>query len=139
MAYKIAITFDAAAVKASDREAAPICALFMPTNAAADMDVFEDTYYDTNVHNDYGTELDDFLAMQVSHPGLVAAMRKAAKDGSYVMTTDDPMMETMIDGLNATMAAAGFKFEWQGETGATGETGETGATGETGETGPTGA
>lgn len=129
MAYKIAITYDAEAVKAPDHAAAPICALFMPTNAAADMDVFDGTYYDTNVYgNDYGSALEDFLAMQVSHPGLVAAMRKAVADGSYTMTTLDPMMETMIDGLNATMAAAGFTFEWQGEGAEAGATGETGAT-----------
>lgn len=128
MAYSIVITYDEGAVKNDGRIPAPICALFMPTNAAADMDVFDGTYYDTNVPHcaDFGDELEQFLAMQVSHPGLIAAMRKAAADEShtYTMTTEDPMMETMVDGLNVALKDAGFAFEWQGEAGATGSTGE---------------
>lgn len=117
MAYKIAITFDAKAVKeTAEREAAPICALFMPNNAACDMDVFDDTYYDTNVWGyGFGTELEDWLGMQVSHPGLVAAMKQAAKDGSYDMITLDPMMKSMVQELNTALAGRGFKFEWSEE------------------------
>ena len=130
MAYSIAITFNADAVKAPDKHpVAPISPVYIPTNAASDMDVFDETYYDTNVYGmDFGSEFDDFLAMQVSHPGLIAAMKKARKDGSFTMTTLDPMMETMVDELNVALAGSGFTFEWNGESGATGATGETGAT-----------
>lgn len=115
MAYKIAITFDAAAVKKQERESAPICAVYQPTNAACDMDVFEDTYYDTNVAGyGFGTELEDFLAMQVSHPGLVAAMKAAvdAENGKFEMETLDPSMKTMVEEMNRAMKGAGFSFEW---------------------------
>lgn len=135
MAYQVMITFNAADVKAPGHPAAPISPIFVPTNAAADMEAFDGTYYDTNVYGlDFGSAFEDFLAAQVSHPGLIAAMKKARKDGTYTMVTEDPMMETMIDELNVAMKGTGFTFEW-----GTGSTGETGATGETGETGPTGA
>lgn len=125
MAYSIVITYEAVPT-APERMAAPISAIFVPTNAACDMDVFEDTYYDTNVYGtDYGTDLEDFFAMQVSHPGLVAAMRKAAVEGTYTYVTEDPAMELMVDGMKATFKGTGFTFEWQGEAaGTTGETGE---------------
>lgn len=118
MAYKMLIKY---AAKDFDpkRMPAPICALFMPTNAAADMDAFDETYYDTNVPRcaDYGDEMDQFLAMQVSHPGLIAAMKNAveAKDHAFTMLTDDPNMATMVPELNRAMAEAGFTFEWQGK------------------------
>lgn len=112
MAYKIAITYTAPAKQAA-HEVAPICALFMPTNAACDMDAFDGTYYDTNIQGyGFGSELDDFLAMQVSHPGLVAAIKQAVKDGSYTMETLDPSMKTMVHELNTALAAQGFKFGW---------------------------
>ena len=115
MAYKIAITFDAAAVKEQEREAATICATYQPTNAACDMDVFDDTYYDTNVKGyGFGTELEDFLAMQVSHPGLVAAMKAAvdSEDGTFEMETLDPSMKTMVEEMNRAMKSSGFSFKW---------------------------
>ena len=113
MAYQIKITFDATKVQAPAHPVAPISPVYVPTNAAADMEVFDDTYYDTNVYEmDYGTEFEDFLASQVTHPGLVAAMRKARNDGEYTMTTDDTMMEIMVEELNTTMAETGFSFEW---------------------------
>lgn len=112
MAYKIAITYKAPA-KQEQHDVASICALFMPTSAACDMDAFDGTYYDTNIQGyGFGSELDDFLAMQVSHPGLVAAMKQAAKDGLFEMETLDPSMKTMVLELNTALAAEGFKFEW---------------------------
>lgn len=114
MAYTIKITY-AAPKDVEEREAAPICALFVPTNAACDKDVFDDTYYDTNVYGyGFGSELEDFLAMQVSHPGLVAAMKAAAESesGEFTMHTEDASLETMVAELNRAMAARGFKFEW---------------------------
>lgn len=117
MAYKIKITYAAPTAKEPNK-VAPICALFVPDNAACDMDVFDGTYYDTNVHGyGFGSELDDFLAMQVSHPGLVAAMKAAteAEDGTYTMTTEDSSMETMVLELNRSMKEAGFSFEWSAE------------------------
>lgn len=113
MAYQILITFDAAQVKAPDHPVAPISPIYVPTNAAADMEAFDGTYYDTNVYGlDFGTAFEDFLAAQVSHPGLIAAMKKARKDGSYTMTTEDPAMETMVEELNVTFKGTGFSFSW---------------------------
>lgn len=120
MAYQILITFSADAAKAEHHPVAPISPVYIPTNAAADMEAFDGTYYDTNVYGmDFGSEFEDFLAAQVSHPGLIAAMKKARKDGSYTMTTEDPMMETMVDELGVALAGSGFTFEWKGEAGVT--------------------
>ena len=118
MAYQILITFNADAVKTADKHAvAPISPVYIPTNAAADMEAFDGTYYDTNVYGmDFGAEFDDFLAAQVSHPGLIAAMKMARKEGSFTMTTLDPMMETMVLEMNDALAGSGFTFEWKGAT-----------------------
>lgn len=118
MAYQILITFNADAVKTADKHAvAPISPVYIPTNAAADMEAFDGTYYDTNVYGmDFGSEFDDFLAAQVSHPGLIAAMKMARKEGSFTMTTLDPMMETMVLEMNDALAGSGFTFEWKGAT-----------------------
>lgn len=118
MSYKIAITYDASAVKKQERESAPICAIYQPTNAACDMDAFEGTYYDTNVDGyGFGTELEDFIATQVSHPGLIAAMKAAVEDESHKfdMSVLDPAMKTMVAELNRAMEGSGFSFEWSEE------------------------
>lgn len=114
MANTITITYDESAVKYdTSKRCAPICDIFVPGSCAADMEVFDETYYDTNVKGQgFGSELDDFLAMQVSHPGLIAAIKKAIKDGSYAMTTEDAQMETMVDELNVALASRGLTFAW---------------------------
>lgn len=84
--YKITITYQAVSAPAVDA-ANPICRLFAPNNSASDNAAFAGTYYDTNVEGwGEGTDLDTFMKQMVAHPGLVAAVRKAIKDGSFVMT-----------------------------------------------------
>lgn len=69
---------------------AQICRLFYPENAAADMSAFEGTYYDTNVQGwGEATSLDQFMKDAVAHPGLVAAIRAAIRDGEYAFETED--------------------------------------------------
>lgn len=69
---------------------AEICATFKRDNAACDVKtpegekVFEGTYYDTNVWGfDPATSLEEFMASQVAHPGIVAALRAAVANGTY--------------------------------------------------------
>lgn len=57
-----------------------ICAIYAPTNAAADNAAFNGTYYDTNVHGfGVGMSPEDFFKLQVAHPGLVAALKAAMR------------------------------------------------------------
>lgn len=118
MTYKITVTYNPSVVKEAEHEVASICALFQPDSAACDMEAFDGTYYDTNVKGcGFGTEFEDFIAMQVSHPGLAAAMKAAVEDESntFEMVTEDAAMKTMVAELNRAMAAAGFSFEWSEE------------------------
>lgn len=75
---------------------ANICATFEPNNAAADLDVFNNTYYDTNVA---GTGIDanaltKYMADQVAFPGIVAALRAAVANGTY--TIENPTAKEVL-------------------------------------------
>jgi len=100
---------DATAVPASQ-----ICATFVPTNAAADNTVFDNTYYDTNVAG-YGDalSLDAFFAAQVAHPGLIAALRAAIRAGSYDWdaTAEDVQY---VGEIAPALAEQGFTFGGSG-------------------------
>lgn len=94
---------------------AEICATFQPTNAAADLEVFDGTYYDTNVYGfNLATSLEEFMAAQVAHPGVVAALRAAIKDGSYVIefpTEDDVLY---WGELKPALVSEGFEVTIEG-------------------------
>lgn len=78
----ITITYTAPTAPAV--KAASICAVMDPTNAACDNAVFAGTYYDTNVAgNGDALALEQFMAKMVAHPGLVAGLRAAMRDGEY--------------------------------------------------------
>lgn len=89
MAKTITITYTAP-VAPSIQVVDPICRMFEPNNAAADNAAYAGTYYDTNVDGwTQATTLEDFLKSCVAHPGLIAALRKAAADGSYEFEATD--------------------------------------------------
>ena len=113
MSYTITIKYDASAVTVQGADGAKvptICDIFTPGSCAADMEAFEGTYYDTNTHGDMGEAmaLEDYMSAQVTHPGLVAALRKAMRDGSYTYETDVPMADAFIEEAIAVMAPYGF-------------------------------
>lgn len=67
-----------------------ICAIFEPTNAAADNAAFDGTYYDTNVKGwGEATTIEQFMKDSIAHPGVIAALRKAIAAGTYTFTTDE--------------------------------------------------
>ena len=87
MAKNVTITYTAP-VAPSAQVVDPICRMFLPNNAAADNAAYAGTYYDTNVDGwTQATTLDDFMKSCVAHPGLIAALRKAAADGTYTFET----------------------------------------------------
>lgn len=91
---------------------AEICSMYHPHNAAADLPVFEGTYYDTNVEGwGIGTPLDQWMCQQVAHPGLIAYLRKAVRDSQYEFTTDDERMIVYLEECAPALASQGFKFE----------------------------
>ena len=69
----------------SEKDAAvqQIFSVWNPANTASDNAVFDGTYYDTNVWDKgefaYAQSLEAFMASQVAHPGLVAALRAAVR------------------------------------------------------------
>lgn len=69
-------------VDASVTPAAQICAIYAPTNAAADWTSggIPGSYYDTNVPGfGAGMSPEDFFKSQIAHPGLVAALKAAMR------------------------------------------------------------
>lgn len=87
--YNVTITYTAVAAPKCG-PGAQICAFFNPNNCAANMDVFDGTYYDTNVCGfGEGVTLDNFMSQMVAHPGLVAAMREAMREGTYTFEADE--------------------------------------------------
>jgi hypothetical protein len=79
----ITITYTPAVQFVSDKATQQIFGVWNPATTASDNAVFADTYYQTNVWDNgefpYATSLEAFLAAQVAHPGLVAALRTAVR------------------------------------------------------------
>lgn len=96
---KITIAYTAPeAIQAS--KTAEICATYVPNNAACDLDVFKGSYYDTNVDGwDPAVSLEQYSAMMIAHPGIVAALRAAQASGEFVIefpTEDDILYWTEL-------------------------------------------
>ena len=91
---------------------AQICGTYVPTNAAADLPVFEGTYYDTNVAGfGEGLAVEKFFADSVAHPGLIAALKLAIANGEYEFDTEDEKLIMYLEEIVATGAVADQGFE----------------------------
>lgn len=90
---------------------AQICGIFYPNSAAADLKVFEGTYYDTNVDG-FGEvgSLEQFMAQMVAYPGLNIYLRKAIRDGQYEFTTQDDKMYLFLEECAPALADQGITF-----------------------------
>ena len=110
MAKTITITYTAITAPAANA-VQQICDVYYPANNASRNPAFDNTYYDTNVEG-FGeaTTLEAFMAQMVAHPGLVAALRAAIRDGSYTYegTEEDALY---IAELTPALAPQGFTFE----------------------------
>lgn len=101
-------------VDASVAPAAQICAIYVPTNAAADNESeiggIPGSYYDTNVPG-YGAGMtpEEFFNAQVAHPGLVAALRAAMRAGSYAWEATDADVQ-YVGEIAPALADQGFDF-----------------------------
>lgn len=126
----ITITYTAPTGFKTDPATQQIFSVWNPAATASDNAKFEGTYYDTNKWDNgefpYATSLKAFLAQQVAHPGLIAALRTAvrayeaaveldptAKSGSYewVATDDDALY---IEELEGALKDQGFTFATSG-------------------------
>jgi methionine salvage enolase-phosphatase E1 len=121
----ITITYTPAVVFKNDSATQQIFGLWNPATTASDSAVFEGTYYDTNKWDNgefpYATSLEAFLAQQVAHPGLIAALRAAvrnyvpatetepAKAGVYDWEATDADV-LYIEELSGALADQGFEF-----------------------------
>ena len=111
MAHKIKFTYTKPVAPAVNT-ATPICSVMMPMNAACDNAKFDGTYYDTNVAGwGEGTALETFMLQADAHPGLVAAVKQAIKNGTCTIddaTGDDVLYMNEISG---SLADQGIKIE----------------------------
>lgn len=90
---------------------AQICAMFVPTNAAADLPAFEGTYYDTNVEGFGETgAIEKFFADSVAHPGLVLALKLAVENGEYEFDTEDEKTIMYLEEVKDAVADQGFEI-----------------------------
>ena len=116
----ITITYTPAEVFKNDVATQQIFGVWNPATTASDNPVFYDTvakkptYYQTNRWDNgefpYATTLEEFLAAQIAHPGLVAALLLAAKNGSYVWENAPDDMGIYIDSIGDSLADQGFSF-----------------------------
>ena len=117
----ITITYTPAVQFASDVAVQQICSTWSPANTASDNAVFAGTYYQTNKWDngtfEYFTSLEKFLASQVAHPGLVAALRAAIRNfdsdsGVGVYEWEAPDGEALyVEELAPALKDQGFTFE----------------------------
>lgn len=108
MAYTITIKFEAVAAP-NTAKVAQICGVYYPDTAAANLPVFEGTYYDTNVEG-IGelTTLEAYLGKMVAHPGLIAALRLAVQDGEAVFETEDDKAYLLMNEASKALVSEGF-------------------------------
>jgi len=87
-----------------------ICDILTRYNNAASMSVFDGTYYDTRVAPGIGeaTSLADFVGSAVAHPGIIAILRKAVKDGTFEFETTDTKEIVYWSELAPALANEGF-------------------------------
>ena len=116
----ITITYTPATSFVSDAAVQQIFGLWNPASTASDNAAFDGTYYDTNKWDKgefaYAQSLEAFVASQVAHPGLVAALRAAVRaydadagKGVYNWeATDDDVL--YIEELTPALADQGFTF-----------------------------
>lgn len=116
MAKTITIKYTAIAAPA-DQNVADIAPNFYPGNAACDLPVFDGTYYDTNVYGIGEIEsLEALVAKFVAHvatPGsasVVAALRKAVKDGTYTFTAENENEALYWGEIAPAVADQGFEI-----------------------------
>lgn len=118
----ITITFTPAVTFTSDVATQQIFGVWNPATTASDNAAFAGTYYQTNVWDNgefpYATSLEAFLAAQVAHPGLIAALRAAvrnfeategAESGTYDWEATDADL-LYIEELAPALADQGFTF-----------------------------
>lgn len=107
----VKITYTAISAPSADA-VNQICAIFLPTNAAADNAAFEGTYYDTNVAGlGEGMSAEKFFKDSVAHPGLILALKQAVEKGEYEFDTEDEKMIMYLDEVADAVADQGFEIE----------------------------
>lgn len=109
MAYTITIQFTAP-TEVVGAAVSPICRVFQPEGCAADHPCMAGTYYDTNVggRGDLAVTYEQYINQQVAHPGLVAALKKAVRDGEYVIEDADEKAALYAEELTTALADQGF-------------------------------
>lgn len=99
-----------------DAQINQICAIFVPTNAAADNAAFAGTYYDTNVAGmGEAMSAEKFFQASVAHPGLIAALKLAVEKGEYEYETDDVDTIMYLEEVADAVADQGFVIEVSAE------------------------
>lgn len=129
----ITITYTPATTFGTEGATQQIFGVWNPATTASDNPVFADTYYQTNVWDNgdfgYATSLEAFLAEQVAHPGLIAALRTAVRNyiaakqadesatsGTYDWEATDADV-LYVEELKGALKDQGFEFAAGGSEG----------------------
>lgn len=109
----ITITYTPAEVFEKDVATQQIFGVWNPATTASDNEVFKGTYYQTNVWDNgefaLATSLEKFLADQVAHPGLVAALRAAVRAEGHTFVWEAPDgMALYVNELTPALEGQGF-------------------------------
>lgn len=109
MAKKITIKYAQPEIDNARNDVTPICRMFQPDGCIADCDCAG--VYKTNVDGfgEVPMALADYIAAQVSHPGLVAALKQAMKAGQYAFEGDEKAALYAAE-LTDALAAQGFEI-----------------------------
>ena len=116
----ITITYTPIATFVDDPATQQIFGVWNPATTASDNTAFAGTYYQTNKWDNgefkMATTLEEFLASQVAHPGLIAALRAAVRaydkaEGKGVYNWEATDADVLyIDELNPALADQGFEL-----------------------------
>ena len=103
-----------------------IFGVWNPATTASDNPAFEGTYYQTNVWDNgemaYATSLEKFLADQVAHPGLIAALRAAVRAETHEYTWEAPDGEALyVEELIPALKDQGFELTIGGSSSSSAE------------------
>lgn len=106
--YTINIKYAAPAVEVVNGGVG-IARLHTPGASYVDSKAYAGTAYDTNVEG-FGTAttLEDYLNSMTAHPGIVAALRQAMKEGEFVIEGADWKDHVYALEIAPALAAQGF-------------------------------
>lgn len=116
--YTVTIKYTAPSEEAAAQLKSTIAPQFVLGQSYVDESTFRkgipDSAYPANMfergHFVMAESLDGYFSQMVAHPGLVAALKKAMRDGTYKMTEVDEKTSLYMDEVKVALATQGFEI-----------------------------